>query len=234
MADVYTDRASLARGFYRLTATGSTNPALIEHDSTALETLYQFLQYGAWDAQAWLIDCGLGDRWVTVSSAITWSGSDLANGGRYWALPADFLRAIGDDNRSCLRLIGQYQWGSQVDFRDRWSAGPGCYWLQDEQLWIAYGSNPPTGLVLDYHEKLATLADSTTVDFPSEHRPLIPAYAADRAVSDAWLPGDDEMRAKISANLKKLKSEAWRRVRRTSGPRKLKMGRQVNSTHWMV
>src|SRR3990167_10811851 len=96
---IYTDRASLARGFYRLTATSSTNPALIEKDSTTLQAVYQFLQYGLWDAQAWLIDCGMGDRWVSVSSALTWSGADASDGGRYVSLPSDFLRAIGDEYR---------------------------------------------------------------------------------------------------------------------------------------
>lgn len=231
---ILTDRASLARAFFRLTGTSSDNPALTEHDADTLETVYQFLQYGAWDAQAWLIDCGLADRWVSVSSALSWSGADSTDGGRYCSLPSDFLRAIGDDYRSCLREANGNRWGSQCDFRDRWGAGPNRYWFQDEQVWITYGSSPPSPLYLDYHEKLATLADATTVDFPSEHRPLIVAYGADRAMSDAWLPGDLEMQAKITSNLAKLKKEAWRRIRRTSGPRKLKMAQQINSTHWMV
>jgi hypothetical protein len=234
MTDVLTDRASLVRAFFRLVASSSDNPAMTEHDSDTLEAVYQFLQYGAWDAQAWLLDCGLADRWVSVSSALTWSGSDSADGGRYAALPADFLRAIGDDNRSCLRVPGSDVWGSQVDFRDRWTGGSNRYWFQDEYLWISKGSAPLSGLCLDYHEQLATLEDSTTVDFPSAHRALIVAYAADRAATDAWLPGDLEMQAKILSNLTKLKKESYRRVRRTSGPRKLKMGQQINSTHWMV
>src|SRR3989304_1123091 len=82
MADVLTDRASLARAFYRLTATSSTNPGLIEHDSSTLETLYQYLQYGAWDAQEYMIDSGFTDRWLTTSSALTFSGAAAPGGAR--------------------------------------------------------------------------------------------------------------------------------------------------------
>lgn len=239
---VLTDRASLRRAFFRLTATSADNQALKENDDSTLEAVYQFLQYGLWDAQAWLIDCGLADRWVSVSAALTWSGADGTDGGRYAALPSDFLRAIGDDTHSCLRVPGSSRWGAQVDFRDRWEAGSDRYWFQNEKLWISKGSVPPSGLCLDYHHRLPTLVDTTTgppavdgtVDFPVEHRPLIVAFATERAQSDAWLPGDMEMQAKIQSNLNKRKNEAWRRIRRTSGPRKLNMGRTYPLTHWMI
>ena len=145
MASTLTDRASLARAFSRLTATSPDNNAFTEFDNATGEALYQFLQYGLWDAQAWLIDAGLADRWVSVSSALTWSGADSSDGGRYATLPSDFLRAIGDDHRSCLRVPGSSPWGQQVDLRDRFNSASNRYWLQDETIWITKGSTPPTG-----------------------------------------------------------------------------------------
>jgi len=232
---VLTDRASLARAFYRLTATSADSPALTEWDVSTLEALYQFLQYGAWDAQAWLIDGGLADRWVSAYTLLSWSGTDSSDGGKYQALPSDFLRLAGDDYRSAIRNPATgLRWGKEVDFPDRWSVRGRHYWLQDENLWIARAAQTNGAKVLDYHHKLATLADGTTVDFPSEHRSLIVAYAADRAMGDSWLPGGMEMQAKITANLKKLQREAHRRIRRTSGPRKMRNAQRTGATHWMT
>lgn len=235
MADggVLTDRASLARAFYRLTGTSSTNPGLIEHDGAAtLEALYSFLQYGAWDAQAFLIDNGLADRWITVSSTLSFSGSFLTDAGKYASLPADFIKLAGDEEYSALRQPNGTKWGRLIDFRERHRAYGNNYWLQDEQLWVTRGASPPSNLVMEYHHRLATLADSATVDFPTEHRALIVAYAADRAMTDAWLPGDMEMQAKIASNLIKQQKEARRRLRRSSGPKKLKMRRSGATHHW--
>lgn len=233
MADVLTDRASLARAFYRLTATRSNNPALIAHDSTTLETLYQFLQYGIWDAQEFLLDNGMSDRWVTQSAALTpLLGADLTHGGRYIALPADFIRIAADDQHSGLRSPDGKSWGRLIDFEDRFRAGPGCFWLMNDQLWFSRGSSPAATVVMDYHHRHATLADSTTVDFPTAFRPLIVAYAASRAMHDSWLPGDAMMEAKIEKNLIKLESSIRRRARRTRSPKKVKMYNTGASHHW--
>lgn len=241
MADggVLTDRASLARAFFRLTATSSTNPALIEHDGAlTLEAVYQFLQYGAWDAQEWLMDCGLLNRWVTTSSTLSFSGSDATDGGKYVALPGDFLRLAGDEYDSALRSPNGTRWGQLIDFKDRRTVSRNCYWLQSTtsnvwRLWVTPGSSPPSDLVADYHHMLATLADSTTVEFPSKDRALIVAFAADRAMSDAWLPGDAEMQAKIAANLMKQKREAERRVRQSHGPKRRRMHRSGGTHYWV-
>lgn len=233
MADVLTDRASLARAFYRLTATTATNPALIENDSTTLETLYQYLQYGIWDAQEFMLDNGLSDRWVSVSAALTpFLGTDALNGGRYIALPADFIRTAGDMNHSPLRTPDGSPWGAPIMFEDRFRAGVNSFWLMNEQLWVTRGSSTPVTLVMDYHHRHATLADASTVDFPTAHRPLIVAYAAVRAKNDAWLPGDAEMLGKIDANLIKLEAWARRRLRRTRDAKKIKMYNSGSSHHW--
>ena len=230
---VLTDRLSLRRAFFRLTGVDANNTALTEHDGSTLETLYQFLQYGLWDAQAFLIDCGMGDRWIKRSSTLSFSGSDSVDGGKYTALPSDFLRLAGDDDVSALCQPDGTRWGRLVDMRCRGEVRGNYYWLMNDRLYIAPGASPPSDLVMEYHHKLATLADGSTVDFPEEHRSLIVAYAADRAQSDAWLPGDLEMNAKIAANLDRLKKLAWVRARRNSGPRKMR-ARRVVGTHWLM
>lgn len=236
MADggVLTDRASLARAFYRLTATSSANPALIEHDgANTLEALYSYLQYGMWDAQEFMLDNGMSDRWVAQSSALTpFLGTDAANAGRYIALPTDFIRLASGLDQSALRTPDGTPWGRLVEFKDRLRVGGGCYWLQGEFLWISRGSSPPTTMIMDYHQRHATLADASTVDFPTALRALPVAYAALRAKTDAWLPGDAEMEAKIDKNLLNLQREARRRARRTRDPKKIGMNNTGASHHW--
>jgi len=219
---VLTNLASLQRAFYRLTDTASDDDSLIEHDSTTLEAVNQFLQYGANDAQDYLMDCGLSDRWVKQQGPITsWSGSDSADGGRYVSLSSDFFRLSGDDYTSALREADGTRWGQLMDFRDRFRVRGNRYWLQNEQLWIARGANPPTSLIMDYHFRLPTLS-SGTVDFPTEDRPLIVAYAAKRAMEDSWLPGGPEMEQKISRKVDTCEKRAFRRSRRSRMQRKLR------------
>ena len=219
---VLTNLASMQRAFYRLTDTAADDDSLIEHDGSTLEALNQFLQYGLNDAQDYMMDCGLSDRWVSQATAITsWSGTEANNGGRYKALESDFFRLSGDDVTSALRQIDGTRWGHLVDFRDRFRVRGNRYWLQGTNLWIARGASPPASLIYDYHHRLATLS-SGTVDFPSEDRPLIVAYAAERAMQDSWLPGGEEMLVKIQANRQACERRAFRRTRRSRTMRKLR------------
>ena len=74
---VLTNLASMQRAFYRLTDTAADDDSLIEHDDSTLEGVNQFLQYGLNDAQDYMMDCGLSDRWVSQATAITsWSGTE--------------------------------------------------------------------------------------------------------------------------------------------------------------
>ena len=219
---VLTNLASLQRAFYRITDTASDDDSLIEHDDSSLEAVNQFLQYGLNDAQDYLMDCGLSDRWVSQATAITsWSGTESDDGGRYKALESDFFRLAGDDMTSALRKIDRPRGGSRGDFRDRCRGRGNRYWLQGTNLWIARGANPPASLIYDYHHRLPTLS-SATVDFPSEDRPLIVAYAAERAMEDSWLPGGQEMEAKIRNKVRTCEQRAFRRSRRSRTPRKLR------------
>ena len=229
---VLTNLASMQRAFYRLTDTAADDDSLIEHDGSTLEALNQFLQYGLNDAQDYMMDCGLSDRWGSQATAITsWSGTEANNGGRYKALESDFFRLSGDDVTSALRKIDGTRWGHLVDFRDRFKVRGNRYWLQGTNLWIARGASPPASLIYDYHPRLPTLS-SDTVDFPSEDRPLIVAYAAERAMQDSWLPGGEEMLVKIQANRRACEQRAFRRTRRTRTMRKLRPKPTVGTPYY--
>ena len=230
---VLTNLASMQRAFYRLTDTAADDDSLIEHDASTLEAVNQFLQYGLNDAQDYMIDCGLSDRWVSQATAITsWSGTESGDGGRYKALESDFFRLSGDDMTSALRKTDGTRWGHLVDFRDRFRVRGNRYWLQGTNLWIARGASPPASLIYDYHHRLPTLS-SDTVDFPTEDRPLVVAYAAERAMQDSWLAGGEEMMVKIQANRRACEQRAFRRTRRSRTMRKLRPKPTIG-THYFV
>jgi hypothetical protein len=71
------------------------------------------------------------------------------------------------------------------------------------------------------------------VDFPSEDRPLIVAFAAERAMQDSWLPGGEEMMVKIAANRRACEQRAFRRTRRSRTMRKLRPKPTVG-THYFT
>ena len=75
------------------------------------------------------------------------------------------------------------------------------------------------------------MADGTTIDFPTQFRALPVAFAADRAMHDAWLPGDMEMQAKIKSNLTDQKKEVTRRMRMNDGPKRMRIYRS-GASHW--
>ena len=225
---------SFQAAFYRLPDTDSSDDSLTEHDASTLEALNQFLQYGVNDAQEYLMRCGLSDRWVSQATAITcWSGTDAADGGRYKSLESDFFRLAGDFERSALRQINGDTWGNLIDSRHRFQVRGDRYYLLNEQLWLCRGASPPASLIYDYHARIATLNNSSDVDFPTEDRPLIVAYAAVRAMADAWLPGGQEMEMKLEKNARLCENRAYRRTRRDRAQRKLRPQKTVG-THYFV
>ena len=234
MADVLTNQASFQRAFYRLTDTDSTDEALIEQDTSGdLEAVNQFLQHGVNDAQEYLMRAGLSSRWISQATAITsWSGADSTDGGRYKALETDFFRLAGDAEPgfSALREIDGNQWGRLINARDRFRVNGDRYYLLNEQLWLCRNANPPASVIYDYHHRIATL-DSSTIDFPVDDRELIVAYAGKRAMADSWLPGGQEMEAKIEAKLRFCEQQAWKRSRRDRRQRRLRPQRTVG-THY--
>jgi len=228
---VLTDRASLKRALFRLVGTSDSDGAMTEQDSGTLEGIYQILQYGLWDAQEWLVENGLSTRWVKQSSTLSWSGTESSDGGRYADLPSDFMRLAGDREHSALRRPNGKRWGQLIDFSERFDRYGNWYWLQNDRIWITRGASPHSDLIMDYHYRLPTLADGTTVDFPEADRALIVAFAAERARAEAWLPGSTDMDAKIVANLRFQQQQARKRARRAAGPRHYRMP-SVRGTHY--
>src|SRR3990167_5281846 len=94
--------AAIRRAFYRLVGSTEDDSFLEEQGEAANEVAYTYLTIGSREAQLWMLKVGYVD-WAKRSSALTFSGSDAADGGRYVALPTDFLRTRGDRRNSPLR-----------------------------------------------------------------------------------------------------------------------------------
>tara|TARA_Y100000310_G_scaffold273098_1_gene288387 strand:- start:2325 stop:3041 length:717 start_codon:yes stop_codon:yes gene_type:complete len=221
-----TNRALLLDEFFRLVNADITDDDMIEHDPSDGDGAYQLLQAGCWDAQLYLIDCGVGSRWAKTTSALTFTGTDP---DKYVALPADFLRLESDHRRSGLRTTAGISWGREIPFRNRFDHFGNCFYMRGNEatsgsegelrLYVVRGSAPLTGMVADYFYKHATLADATTVDFPEEDRQLIVAFAALRASFQSWFSGGMEGRQLLQQNLDFMKQQAWRRSRFSRQPK---------------
>lgn len=225
-----TDRASLKRALFRLVNTSATDDDLTEHDDSSLEGLYLVLQDGVDDAQNWLIThCGLDDVWTTTSSALSFSGSDP---DRRASLPGDFLRFAGDERDSPLRYENGNGWGTLIRFKDRYRVRGNYYYLHGDYIYLARGASVPTdGVYMDYIYRIPTLADGTTVDMPVDYRDLIPAFAAVRALGEAWILGGEEMHKHLDGHLNRRKSAAYSKSRRSGRPRQA-APKPVLGDHW--
>lgn len=236
---VLTDRASLLDEFFRLVNADTSDDDLIEHDTTTGDSYYHLLQAGVYDAQDYLIRCGIGERWAKTSSALSFSGSFP---DKYAALPTDFLMLDADDNRSGLRN-GKISWGRLIDFKDRFRYTGNLFYLRGNEaasglegqlrVYVADGAAVPSSLVADYFYRHATLADSTTVDFPAEDRQLIVAYAARRATWQSWFPGGMEEKDAINNNLRHCEEQARGRARVSRRPVRVPV-RAIHGERWYV
>lgn len=198
------------QAFYRLVGSESDDDDLVERGEAADEVAYTFLTRGFRRAQHFLLDAGL-KGWRTRSSALTWSGTDAVDGGRYSALPADFLRADGDrSGRSALVEADGTAWGQEVSAQDDGRQGD-YYYLTATQVWLARTASPPTTLYLRYVKKhpafSGSMADADLI-LPVDCNALGVAYAAAFAREDSWLPGGVEMEAKIERAVTSAQAEA--------------------------
>lgn len=236
MSFLLDSRAALLRQFYHHLGTDATDDALIEHDSETLEQAHRYLQFGLWNAQAYLVGLGLGERWRAVSSTLSWSGAEATSGGRFLSMAdggsfARFLKLAGDEDHSALRQPNGTQWGMQIDERSRFERwGNFYYLLGDDQLWVTKGANPPSTLVADYYQRHAILEDATVIDFPVDLTPLVPAEAALMALGDAWVPVDKEQKAEIRDAHRRWRKEAAKR-RRSRSPKRMR-ARTTFGTHF--
>ena len=222
-----TDRASLLRAYFRLVDSSLDDDDMIEHDGSTLEGAYEALQGGLEDARLFMVGEGAESQWIKTTAALSVTGSGL---DRVAALPADFMRLYGRDGKSALWYGAGLRWGQLVDSQERFLSGNG-YYVEGtgtaglKQLHFLPHAAIPASLFADYVSRPATLADSTTVDFPEEDRALIPAFAAIRATAEAWYTGDSLEETRLVRHLDALKRRASRRVRVSRAPKQVDVPR---------
>lgn len=218
--------------FYRLVGTDAEDTALTDQGEAENDIAYLYLTRGCRNAQRYMLKHGYSG-WRARSAALSFSGSDAADGGRYVSLPTDFLRAAGNQKVSCLRAANGDPWGQEVDDRDELARGDAFYFRGDE-LWIARTANLPSTLYLHYHYQhpawSGELADAD-IDFPIDARALIVAEAANVAKEEEWLVGGADLEQKIERNLVRAREEARDVVRLTRQPRMFGKVKRVGR-HW--
>ena len=206
----------------RLTGTLADDDFFTQRGESANEVVETYLTRGARNAQRFCLKMGFGG-WRKRSAALTWSGTDDTVGGRYTALPTDFLRAYGDRRFSALVNPNGDAYGQEIGPEESRQKGDG-YYFRGEQLWLARGSSPPTTLYLEYHFKhpdWTGLADAD-IDFPMDARYLIVAEAANVFKEENGLPGFTDMETKIERALARAREEARDVVRPTKSPRQFR------------
>lgn len=228
--------ARLRAAFYRLVGVESDDEALTKQGEADDEVAHLFLTRGARMAQLYMLGQGY-DGWRKRSPPLEWQGSDIADGGRYVDLPADFLRLWGDDERSTIETPDGRPWGFEVQEEDSRRRTGNYYFLRNDQLWVTRNASLPPVLHLVYHYRhpaiLPGLDDDPQngIDFPLLARPLIVAEAADAAKEDSWLPGGPEHELKIQRALVRARAEAREIARQTRTARRFRPPRRV-SNHW--
>ena len=220
--------------FYRLVGTTEDDESLIEHGESENDVAFECLTAGCWEAQRYLLDQGFGG-WRKRSTALSWSGADLTDGGRYSDLPTDFLRAYGDNQgMSALTEANGRRWGVQITDEDGARKRGNAYFIRGEQVWLVPGASPPTTLYLDYHYRHAVWNDSLAdgnIDFPMMARRLVVVEAAYIALDDSWLPGGPDLELKIVRARDNERRRAREVARQTKAPRSFKKAFRVGN-HW--
>ena len=214
--------AKIRQQFYRLTGSISSDSELVRQGEAVDDVAYQALTEGTRAAQLWMLDNGY-HGWRARSSAITWLGTEAANGGRYVALPATYLRLYGDmhPGKSALVEADGTPWGQQIDAGDDRAQGD-FYYVRGEELWITRLATPPTTLYIDFHYRHPAWTSGVTIDFPTLARGLLAPKAASIAMEENWLPGDRNMEVKIERAMLKAEARARMVARQTKQPRRMK------------
>lgn len=228
MADLTTVAQNLAR-FYRLVGSTSADAALVLQGEAVNAVAYEAFTQGTRLAQLWMLDQGY-QGWRQRSAALSWTGTDATTGGKYSALPADFLRAYGNKTRSALVEANGDRWGVQIDADEDYLTGD-LFYFRDDEIWLARDAAPPTTIYLAYHYMHPLWTASVTIDFPLTSRGLLAPYAAWVAADDNWLPGGEEMLAKIERAVKKAEVMARKLSRQTKEPRRFNKPVRIAS-HW--
>jgi hypothetical protein len=217
----------LRNAFLRLVGTVANDSALVENGEALNEVADTYLTLGCREAQRWMLHMGYAG-WRKRSSALTWLGSDAADGGRYCALPSDFLRAYGNQRVSALREANGDPWGVELLPDDELAKGNG-YSIRGDTLWLARTAQPPTPVYLEYHYTHPLLASGVTLDFPVDARSLIVAEAANVAKEENWEPLGPDGEQKIERYLARARERARDIARANKGPRTLRKPRRLGN-----
>ena len=226
-----TDRDSMLRAMYRLLDTDPGDSAMTEHDQDGnLEGVTLHLQQGAEDAQAYMV--GAGSSWWHETSDVL-DFDELDDGRKRVGLPDGFRMTLALPDRSALHNRAGQRWGIEIEPVMKWDSPSGQgYYVENEYLWLVRRAAPPEGLVVDYVRRVGDIVSAETVDFPEADRTLIVAFACLHAREEAWYIGGQAGDTKLERNLQVKKRQAFRRARRTSGPRRL--ATPIVTDHWAL
>jgi hypothetical protein len=219
--------ARVKAAFFRLVGTESDDSELTLLGEGSSDVVEIALTSGFRSAQRWMLDNGY-QGWRKRSAAITWSGTDAADGGRYFTLPTDFLKAYGNKRISPLTEAGGKRWGGE-QHPDYAQVKSNSFYFRGSndagmQIWLNRSATPPATLYLEYHylhPSWTSLADAD-IDFPLEIRSLGVAEAANEAMVEAWLPGGQELEVKILRALGLAQKKAMRTVRQSKKAREMR------------
>lgn len=222
---------ALRNAWHRLTGTTSDDDALTENGEGATDVVDLCLTHGFWAAQRHLIANGMANRWRKRSAALSFSGSDTADGGRYTDLPDDFLRLSGDETRSSIVRANGDRWGTLITGENDSRRGS-YYYLKNDQLWLARGADVPTTAYLDYQYRHPEITTGVALDFPLEVRMLGVAYGAEVGMAEGWFPYDESGQAKITRAVTYWESQGRKTARESREPRRTKAGKVIGTHHF--
>jgi hypothetical protein len=225
---------SFRRALLRLVGTEEQDPEFSLRGEVTNEVLDLFLSEGTWAAQRWLLRNGY-KGWRSRSPALVWLGADATDGGRYAAMPTDFLTAYssGEPPRGALVEADGSSWGQEIAPDDLRYQGNGYYFPDTSNVWLARRASPPSPIYLLYHYRhpgWVNILDAD-LDLPQEVRYLVVAEAASQAKEEHWLPGGQEMEMKIERALGRARQKAMGLARPSGGPRKMRH-RQPYGYRW--
>ena len=213
---------------YRLLGATSADKAFVLRGESADDVAYQLLTRGSRLAQRWMLGAGyIG--WRKRSSALSFTGTDAADGGRKASLPTRFLRAYAPvdrgGRRSALVEANGDRWGREIDPEERHHQGDLYYFFETdgtEELWLARTAAPPTTLYLEYHEAHEAWASGITIKFPLECRHLTVSEAASLGRDEGWFAGGPDLAQSIERILHRDRENARDYARKSKGPRTLR------------
>lgn len=221
--------AQVLRAFYRLVGSVSGDSALLERgEASNDEVAYEALTRGCWAAQRYMLSQGY-QGWRKRGTAISWTGTEASDGGRYVSLPNDFLRAYGNGDVSCLVEAGGTRWGQEIKAENDFWKGD-YFYFRGTKLWITRDANPPGTIYLEYHYQHPTWTSGVTIDFPTEVLPLVVAEAAYAVKDEDWIP-DNETPQRIESARITARKEAIEYSRQSKKPRSFRK-RTVFGSRW--